>query len=364
MAILKLKFDNLLCFNNFEADFSYPKKIVNSPLENEYLKIFPNFRYRKVNIIVGSNATGKSSLGKIILTTFIFLRDKEAKPLKDIINDNKRQASLLMDYVFADGLFFRFEAIVEPDGDIKARYRALFLNKKDTYESAVKRLENKDFDNYLKEMEPIKFGGWRFNFPTIETGFDRIRCIYNENESKEFVNTYRKILKVLDPSIDDVFKSKEQENTFIIKFDDGKTVSVKDGETISGLSLLSSGTKYAINIAGLFYAIKNHDNGFYYVDEQFSYVNSDIEIACLANMIEMLGDGEQLFFTTHNEEVLDMALPNHSFNFIKKEKNENNLFEINMINGSLEKRNNVNIKNLYENDYFGIAPDTSKIYEA
>ena len=99
------------------------------------------------------------------------------------------------------------------------------------------------------------------------------------------------------------------------------------------------------------------------VDEQFSYVNSDIEIACLNTMIDLLGDGEQLFFTSHNEELMSLPLPIHAFSFLKKTK-EGERFKTEMINASsFEKRNNVSVKNLYDNDYFDIAPDTRSVFE-
>ena len=114
----------------------------------------------------------------------------------------------------------------------------------------------------------------------------------------------------------------------------------------------------------IIYSIKKHYFGFYYVDEQFSFVNSDLEVACLATMIECLGDGEQLFFTTHNEEVMNVSLPLHSFSFLRKVKNENNEFVVELLNASsFEKRNNVSVKNLYDNDYFDIAPNTKGVYE-
>lgn len=48
---------------------------------------------------------------------------------------------------------------------------------------------------------------------------------------------------------------------------------------------------------------------FYFVDEQFSYVNSDLEIACLVTMVNLLDDGEQLF-TTHDTEILSLRYSN------------------------------------------------------
>lgn len=39
--------------------------------------------------------------------------------------------------------------------------------------------------------------------------------------------------------------------------------------------------------------------GFYYCDEKFSYIHSDVEKAILSLMIQRLNDNDQLFFTTH-----------------------------------------------------------------
>lgn len=364
MAVLRLELDNILCFNGFEADFSYPKKLVNTTLEGEYLHKYPFIRYKKVNIIIGSNASGKTSLGRAIWMILMFLRDKEAKPIKDLVTDPSKEATMLMDCVFNVGIFFRFEARIKTNGDVDVRYRSLKVNKLDTYESLIRRLpEDVAFENHVKALEKAVVGGWNFCFPTIEYGFDHIMCKYPEDKKEEFVSTFNNVLKTFDPSIDEVFMSKEQEDTYIIKFHNGKTTAIKDGEKISGLTLLSSGTKYAINIANVMCSIKNHANGFYYVDEQFSYANSEIEIACLNTMIELLGDGEQLFFTTHNEEIMSLPLPIHTFSFLKKTMVDDK-YVIELLNASkFEKRNNVNVKNLYDNDYFDVAPDLRKVFE-
>lgn len=363
MAILRIKLDNILCFNDFEADFSYPKKLVNSSLDYEYLRDYPKMRYKKVNIIIGSNASGKTSLGKAIWTILRFLLNKEGERIKEIVSDISKDAYVLLDCVFSNGLFFRLETKVQTNGEILARYYAIQINKDDTYEKVISRIDDtKEFKNYVVELQNAVSGGWNFLFPTIETGFDVISCKYDVNNSDEFLKIYNNVLKSFDPSIKAVVKSKEQINSYLINFYDGRTVRVTDGEKLSDLKGLSSGTKYAINVAGLLFSIKNHENGFYYVDEQFSYVNSEIEIACLSSMINSLGDGEQIFLTTHNKDVLNIPLPNHSFNFLKKIVDSKKRVQIKLINVSdFEKRNNVNPYNLYENDYFDVFPDISEI---
>ncbi len=364
MAVLRVKFDNILCFNDFETDFTYPKKLVKTPLDNEYLINYPNIRYKKVNIIIGTNSSGKTSLGKAIGYVMYFIRTKEAEVIKSIVSNKDKEAYILIDCAFPNGQFFRFEAKVETDGTVTARYQGIEMDKNDTYLSLVNRLNDElEFGDYINVLENAYSGGWNIALPTSERGFDIIQCDYSKEEQLEFVSIYEKILKSFDPSIKEVFVSNEQEKTFIVKFYNGNTEAVTNGKKINSLDKMSSGTRNVINIAGIIYAIKKHSNGFYYVDEQFSFVNSDLEIACLATMIECLGDGEQLFFTTHNEEVMNVSLPLHSFSFLRKTKTDNDEFIVELLNASsFEKRNNVSVKNLYDNDYFDISPDTSDVY--
>lgn len=50
MIVMDLVIDNFFAFKNFHMNMSYPKKILNSGIEGEFLKGRENFRYKKVNI--------------------------------------------------------------------------------------------------------------------------------------------------------------------------------------------------------------------------------------------------------------------------------------------------------------------------
>ncbi|MBR1847097.1 MAG: AAA family ATPase [Bacilli bacterium] len=363
MAVLRLDLDNILCFNGFSTDFSYPKKLVNTSLEGEYFVRFPKIRYRKVNVIVGSNASGKTSLGRALLGIFRFLNEKEANNIYSLISSEEKRCSILMDCAFSNGLFFRVEIKKEArNEELLVRLRSLQAEASDTYESLVAKLDdNKPFENYVKALDQFEFGGSKFSFPSIEDGFDLISCKYDEKDKKQFCDIYREVLTTMDSSIKDVYPSAEIPDSYVIVFRDKDAVAVTHKSKLSSIRRLSSGTKYAVNIAGVIYSIKKHKNGFYFVDEQFSYVNSDIEIACLTKMISLLDDGEQLFFTTHNTELLSLPLPNHAFNFIRKTQEGGDDIITWTNAAAIEKRNNVNIKNLYDNDFFGVSPDVNKI---
>lgn len=363
MAVLRLDLDNILCFDNFSVDFTYPKKLVGSNLQGEYFANFPNIRYRKVNVVVGSNASGKTSLGRALWKIFLFLSEKESKKISDIVNRPDKPFYILMDYIFSDGDFFRVEIKKDsPDEEMLVRFQGLHPKANDTYENLLERLDpSKPFESPVTALNSLNFSGWYFLFPSIEEGFDKISCKYEDSEKAEFCQIFQSVLSTMDPSIKNVYPSTEVPDSFIVDFHDGDAIHITHGDKLSAIRRLSSGTKYAVNVANIIYAIKKHQNGFYFVDEQFSYVGSDVEIACLTKMISLLDDGEQLFFTSHNTELLALPLPNHSFNFMSKNQADEGPSVIWTNAASLEKRNNVNIKNLYDNDFFGAIPNVDKI---
>ena len=73
MVVLDVRLDNLYAFKNFHLNFAYPKKIVGSCIKDEHLANRPNFRYKKVNIIMGANASGKTSFGRALMNIFNFI---------------------------------------------------------------------------------------------------------------------------------------------------------------------------------------------------------------------------------------------------------------------------------------------------
>ena len=75
MIVLDLELKEIYGFNDFHINFSYPKKIVNSIIDQEHLKGRERFRYKKAVILMGANATGKTSLGKALLRIFGYMME-------------------------------------------------------------------------------------------------------------------------------------------------------------------------------------------------------------------------------------------------------------------------------------------------
>jgi hypothetical protein len=74
MVLLDIKLKNFLLFNDFSMNLSYPKKTVNSSIENEHLVNRPNFRYKKLIVLMGANASGKTALGKVLISDCFYDR--------------------------------------------------------------------------------------------------------------------------------------------------------------------------------------------------------------------------------------------------------------------------------------------------
>lgn len=369
MIVMDVRIDNFVSFKDFHMNMSYPKKIVGSCIQNEYLGGRENFRYKKVNIIMGANASGKTSLGKMLMRIFNFIDKKQYEKLTEFINDTAKEASFTMDFVTNQFIMYRIRTIIKPrqgdkyqSTDIVVKVKATEINSRDSYETCVSKIEQQKEEkpvNYIEELEKVQGLSWMFEYP-FDSAEDRTGVHIARNR-EHFVQVLEKILRTLDPAINKVEKSDEIENTYIVRYVN-KAVIIQDGKILD-TSVLSSGTKAGIEIAGMLTAILDGECGFYYCDEKFSYIHSDVEKAILSVMIQKMGVNEQLFFTTHNTEILDMPLPKHSFLFLKKDVTDEDRPIQCISASSLLKRNTDNLKNAVENDLFSVAPDIEKIYQ-
>lgn len=189
----------------------------------------------------------------------------------------------------------------------------------------------------------------------------RIRnVLFSSPKDKKFRSILENILKALDPAIQKVEESQDVDNAYVIRLRD-KAVILQDGERFT-TSLLSSGTKAGVEIARVVSALLQGTNTFYYCDEKFPYIHSDIEKAILSLMIDSIQPNEQLFFTTHNTDVLDMNLPKHAFTFLRKNLNDITSPITCVDASSLLKRSTDSLKNAVENDLFSTAPAVDLIY--
>lgn len=366
MIVLDVKLDNFYAFRNFHMNLTYPKKIIGSRIVNEHLENYPNFRYKKVNIIMGANATGKTSYGRMLMNIFNFIDKKNYSKITDAISNKEKDAFFTIDLICKSNTLYRIECRVTPGqnekyspDNIDLHVKSMGITAKDSYESCVKRLEASEQpknNSYIDELEKIEELYWMFEYPE-----DIGRRLRLPSDDEMFLRVLENILKALDPSIQKVEKVKEVDNAYAIRLCN-RAIVIQDGEPFS-TELLSSGTKAGVEVARVVSALLQGFNSFYYCDEKFSYIHSDIEKAILSVMIDSIRPNEQLFFTTHNTDILEMDLPKHAFTFLKKNMNDAEHVITCFSAADFLKRNTDSLKNAVDNDLFSMAPATDLIYD-
>ena len=95
------------------------------------------------------------------------------------------------------------------------------------------------------------------------------------------------------------------------------------------------------------------------MDEQLAYSHSYMEVNLLNVMIQFLGRNSQLFFTTHNYDILDLDFPVHSYVFFSKREDRTDIIQPE----NTFKKNDRSLLNAVQNNVFGHLPDITKIDE-
>lgn len=357
MIILDLKLKNIYGFDDFQINLTYPRKLTTSLIGDEVLKGRERFRYKKAVILMGTNATGKTSLGRALLKIFSSIKESNEAILRDLNSENKA-AEFQVDFVNLGFVLHRICGWVDGD-NVTIRYYSATIAEMDSYEMSVEKLADRteevggNFKKLRSLIGPLEF---RFSYPEIENSI-RVADV----KKTALLKTLRAVLGTLDPTLTDVSIAKDLKDSYIIRRR-GKEIIIQEGKLLNR-EILSSGTAEGIDVAVFLASMGSKENCFYYCDEHFSYIQSDIEKRIFGLMVERLGDNEQLIFTTHNTDMLDLNLPKHTFAFLKKEIADGEYKVTASFASDYLKRNTDSVKCAMENDVFGSLPDESPLDE-
>lgn len=355
MIVLDVTLNNVFGFNDFHINFTYPKKIVNSIIEEEHLEGRPYFRYKKAVILMGANATGKTSLGKALLHIFKFINSGNTALLLDMVAPNTI-GKFTIDFVNRGYVMHRLSTSIDSaTSSIALAHAQAAINERDTYEKCVTKLEGKErgIDYDVKTFKAL-FGelDFRFAYPEIEPSLN-----VSGVEKNVLLRTLKAVIGTLDPTLTDVSISKDLRDSFIIRRK-GTEIIIQDGKLLNR-EVLSSGTAEGVDIAIFMASILSGAGSFYYCDEHFSYIQTDIEKRIFGIMLDNLNANDQLIFTTHNTDMLDLNLPKHSFAFLCKKVEGDTCTVTVKYASDILKRNTDSIRCAVENDVFSSLPDDS-----
>lgn len=388
MILLNMKIDNLCMFDKFNIDFTINRLQGESIVGYERVKLAPEIKFKKLNIIMGGNATGKTTFGKILCRMENLLMGRPSDLINMIYNrelpSNCEMLFVEDKYLFKYCIEINKEKYVE-----KLKYTKLrktknlndhikYLEKEKLYEvtgdlvSSGKdpAIMSKVVDEKL-EIEEVSFKAFfisRFCYYFRFASFTDNSV--QPNITEDLLKDTEKILKVIDNSIDSIraIESKGLDNKddlsvweddYYIVFKNGEQILVEESNPKSIKdNRLSQGTIEAIEMS---YILKNinHYPGTVYLDEQMAYMHTELSNDLILKLIESNQDS-QLFITTHNENVLDLNVPIHSFTFLVR---NNGKIEAVYPEKTLNK-NDRKLKTYVQNNYFETYPELDGLWEA
>ena len=356
MIVLDVLLKGVYGFDDFSINLTYPKKLVKSILGDEHLEGRERFRYKKVNLLMGSNATGKTSLGRALLKIFSYINTGNEAFLFEMATED--QALFRIDFVNEGFTMHRLSgSLNKAEGIADIHYYSVDIGEMDFYERCVEKLKDHTAEIEGKGLKLKKSVGEirsRFAYPEIAESMHTSRT-----DTNEFLKICRAVLGTLDPTLTDIDRLSGVKDTFIIRRR-GTDILIQEGKLLNR-EVLSSGTAEGIDVAVFLASMVMENKMFYYCDEHFSYINSEIEMAIFGLMMERIGKNEQLIFTTHNMEMLDLNLPKHSYTFLRKEVTENGCKVTSIPASSLLKKNTDSVRTAVDNDMFGTLPDLSRL---
>lgn len=362
MVIMNIKLNNVYGFDDFLVNFTFSRAMKkDSPavslVGQESLADRPRFRYKRAIILMGSNATGKTSLGRALLSIFGSIKEANEAILRNL-NTGDEPAEFQVDFVNEGYTMHRFCGFVDGE-NVSIRYFSAEIGEMDSYDMAARKLIDRTEEvngNFKKLKDLVGPLEYRFAYPEIETSL-RLKDI----KKTELLKTLRAVIGTLDPTLTDVSIAKDLKDSFVIRRR-GKEIIIQEGKLLNR-ELLSSGTAEGIDVAVFLASMASDKNCFYYCDEHFSYIQSDIEKRIFGLMVERLGENEQLIFTTHNTDMLNLNLPNHTFAFLRKEVDEDKYRVSVTFASEYLKRGTDSVKCAMENDVFRSLPDDSLLDE-
>lgn len=404
MNILSLRCDNLFMFKDFFVDFTYKRKRGQKEYEiSKQDALFHDSKIyvRKRLIILGGNASGKTTFGRLLCAINNFIVGREVKPsavnLYQALCDKEKDGFFSVEFVVSipnietkkiEYWAYRIGCTFDINGKQKEFLKRVRVYKSYTIdklrecldrepeilsdvdfdkadsliEEAVRRRDNAPFNSILlKEPENKKY----LNELNFSIGFYYLFSSFADT-SRDISNIvpielFNQVLPKIDNSISSVELLATEEtnvktNSYLIRFKHGDPLTVPDNDLMrADRDRLSHGTYEVLSFLEILAELRKRKDNIFYIDEQLAHLHPELEAYLLMKFFYS-DASSQLFFTSHDNDLLKLNVPSRTFLLFKRNEDQSNTA---MFMDEVLPENVRNIRYYYDNDYFGIMPDYS-----
>ncbi len=371
MKLLKLTADGLPLFNGkLELVFYAQQRVRDEEKENLY-QLFSNVYLNPANAFIGINASGKTSVLKVILLTMGILDNAPINHIaaKDILSESEKVTLNSFFYIESTKEICRLETVIvssksKTDGIIyKILSESLWTKKINevttrkgmlAFDKNPPVMVRSDQEVFLPDDVSIMIAK---NKKTGEqTNAVSMLLFTNINVLPFSEDIPLEVLTYLDPTIESLhFEEKSKKPVIHLKFKDKEEIILNTPHELN--NYLSSGTvKGMITFTFAQEVLKN--GGYLVVDEIENHLNKEIVGTLMRFFMDMRlnKNGGTLIFTTHYPELLDEYDCNDS---IYITRNLNGISAKNLMH--ILKRNDIKKSDAYQS---GFLQGTMPTYES
>lgn len=381
MIITSIKSDNIYMFKDFDVDFTYVRRSSHFISSNDTLFEGSHIYVRKNVIIMGGNASGKTTFGKLLclISNYLFNGriDGEYFSLDNIAYNKEDSSKFVVEFVI-DKTMYCLEVEFKQNVLIKETIKKCKLYKSYNIKTARENLANGEvISQYIKKDNDVRSNNMLMSYFFLLNGSDNKEIEYIKNNvmylfslsqlgsvssvkgSKVQIEQLNNILPKVDNSVEKVqpmYVNDVKTASYQISFNNGETLTVPDGNLLACKDRLSHGTYETIDFVNILDYMIKAKNMTVYIDEKLAHMHSELESYLIRKAMVMKSKDTQLFITTHNTDVFLLNVPMNVFLFFRRNNDGYNecIYPTDKIN-----KNDRNLLQYYRNDYFGVLPDYS-----
>lgn len=381
MIITSIKCDNMYMFKDFVVDFTYRRRSSHFISSNDTLFEGSHIYVRKNVIIMGGNASGKTTFGKLLclISNYLFNGriDGEYFSLDNIAYNKENSSKFVVEFVI-DKTMYCLEVEFKQNVLIKETIKKCKLYKSYNIKTAREILANGEvISQYIKKDNDARGNNILMSYFFLVDGSEHTEREYIKNNvmylfslsqlgsvssvkgSKVQIEQLNNILPKVDNSVGKVqpmYVNDVKTASYQISFNNGETLTVPDGNLLACKDRLSHGTYETIDFVNILDYMIKAKNMTVYIDEKLAHMHSELESYLIRKAMVMKSKDTQLFITTHNTDVFLLNVPMNVFLFFRRNNDGYNecIYPTDKIN-----KNDRNLLQYYRNDYFGVLPDYS-----
>ena len=370
MKILRITVNGLPLFKQELDLLFYTQQRVSEDDKEKLYKIEPNYYLHTACAFIGINASGKTSVLKVINLALNILRNEPINHVesRNILGACER-ATFKICFLDKKNNVYCLKTVITSKKSKAGRYVYSIIEEK-LWEKPISSVKSKKYLTDFTAISPIAVRNTEEAYLPDDVSFiiahnkkanDRIDVFsllsYTNNNILPFTEDIPlEVIAFLDPTIEKLYFEKVEDKAYIhLKFKDEEEIILNNAVELE--QYLSSGTIKGIITFSMVKEVLA-SGGYILVDELENHFNKEIVVTLMRFFMDssLNKNGSTLIFTTHYPELLDEYDRNDAIYIVR---NRNGITAENL--SYILKRNDIKKSDAYQS---GFLEGTTPAYEA